>query len=110
VTLTLRLTFRHADLGDWPESVKKQVGHRLPPFTDNDKKLLSNSTDYFCLNSYSASWATGKETTDSTPFDEMFAKIEDTHFKPDGTPIGNPGQPFFLFDGELRWGESQRVY
>ncbi len=80
--------------------MKEKIGNRLPAFTDRDKELLRNSTDYFCLNSYSASWATGKETAEPTPFDEMFARIEDTHFQPDGTPIGNPGQPFFLFDGE----------
>lgn len=40
--------------GDWPETMKERVPKdRLPPFSDEEKKLLLGSADYFGINNYS---------------------------------------------------------
>jgi len=44
-------------LGDYPEIMKKNIGDRLPKFTDEDIKLIKGSSDYFGLNHYSTSLA-----------------------------------------------------
>lgn len=38
--------------GDYPEIMKQRVGDRLPRFTDEEKKLLKGSSDFFGLNHY----------------------------------------------------------
>ncbi|KAG7530425.1 hypothetical protein FFLO_05024 [Filobasidium floriforme] len=99
------VTLMTVDFGDYPESVKQAVGDRLPALSSDDKAKLKNSCDYFCLNSYSASWALKGPAKDHQPgpFDDMFGNTHDTHHHPlTGEPIGNPGQPFFLFD--TPWG------
>ncbi|KNC76787.1 hypothetical protein SARC_10731 [Sphaeroforma arctica JP610] len=43
--------------GDYPESMKKMVGDRLPAFTDEEKsELMVNKPDYFGLNHYGTSF------------------------------------------------------
>jgi beta-glucosidase len=44
--------------GDYPQSMKDRVGARLPQFTDEEKKLLKKSTDFFGLNHYTSVYAT----------------------------------------------------
>jgi len=40
--------------GDWPEGMKARVPEdRLPPFSEEEKKLLLGSSDYFGINNYS---------------------------------------------------------
>jgi len=39
-------------LGDYPEVMKQRVGDRLPKFTDDEKKLIKGSSDFFGLNHY----------------------------------------------------------
>eukprot|EP00300_Choanocystis_sp_HF-7_P010216 c16843_g1_i2.p1 GENE.c16843_g1_i2~~c16843_g1_i2.p1 ORF type:complete len:314 (+),score=56.87 c16843_g1_i2:1359-2300(+) len=38
--------------GDYPQIMKDVVGDRLPRFTDDEKKLLKGSSDFFGLNHY----------------------------------------------------------
>ena len=40
-------------LGDYPKCMRDRVGERLPVFTDSEKALLKNSSDFFGLNHYS---------------------------------------------------------
>jgi len=40
-------------LGDYPEIMKKNVGDRLPKFTEEDIKLIKGSSDFFGVNHYS---------------------------------------------------------
>lgn len=44
-------------LGDYPEVMKQRVAERLPKLTDDDKKLLQSSSDFFGLNHYSTALA-----------------------------------------------------
>jgi beta-galactosidase len=43
--------------GDYPDIMKQRVGDRLPKFTDAEKALLLNSSDFLGLNSYSTRYA-----------------------------------------------------
>lgn len=42
--------------GDYPELMKAVVGDRLPVFTEDEKKLLLHSSDFFGLNHYSTTY------------------------------------------------------
>ncbi|MBN1379965.1 MAG: beta-glucosidase [Gammaproteobacteria bacterium] len=38
--------------GDYPESMRKNIGDRLPFFSDKDQSLIKDSSDFFGLNHY----------------------------------------------------------
>ncbi len=40
-------------LGDYPASMRKSLGDRLPKFTEEDKAIILGSSDFFGLNHYS---------------------------------------------------------
>ncbi|KAL2549320.1 Beta-glucosidase 42 [Forsythia ovata] len=40
--------------GDYPETMRKRLGDRLPKFSQKDKQLLKNSIDFLGLNHYTA--------------------------------------------------------
>jgi len=42
-------------LGDYPEVMKKNIDDRLPKFSEEDRKLIKGSADFFGLNHYSTS-------------------------------------------------------
>jgi beta-glucosidase len=44
-------------LGDYPESMKRNVGDRLPHFTEEDIRLIKGSNDFFGINHYSTALA-----------------------------------------------------
>ena len=40
-------------LGQYPPSMRSRIGNRLPSFTEQQQRLLLNSTDFFALQHYS---------------------------------------------------------
>lgn len=42
--------------GDYPQTMKKNVGSRLPSFTKRESKLLKGAFDFFGLNHYSSAY------------------------------------------------------
>ncbi|KAL1608002.1 hypothetical protein SLS60_002941 [Paraconiothyrium brasiliense] len=40
--------------GDYPASMRKQLGDRLPAFTAEEKKLVNGSSDFYGMNTYTA--------------------------------------------------------
>ncbi|KAI0566171.1 beta-glucosidase family GH1 [Gracilaria domingensis] len=50
--------------GDYPESMRRTVGSRLPAFTSEEKKLLKGSSEFFGLNHYSSTYSTGLKHVD----------------------------------------------
>jgi len=48
-------------LGDYPDIMKNNVGDRLPKFTEEDKKLIKGSSDFFGINHYSTALAENAE-------------------------------------------------
>lgn len=49
--------------GDYPESMRRLVGSRLPEFSPEDKKLLTSSSDFFGLNHYTTMLAAHASST-----------------------------------------------
>lgn len=48
--------------GDYPAVMRERLGDRLPVFTDEEKKLVRGSSDFFGLNHYSTMYASEPET------------------------------------------------
>eukprot|EP00923_Selenidium_pygospionis_P004137 GHVN01006568.1.p1 GENE.GHVN01006568.1~~GHVN01006568.1.p1 ORF type:complete len:481 (+),score=31.85 GHVN01006568.1:64-1506(+) len=44
--------------GDYPAVMRDRLGDRLPPFTDLDRSLILNSSDFFGLNHYATMYVT----------------------------------------------------
>ncbi|MDZ7377170.1 MAG: GH1 family beta-glucosidase [candidate division KSB1 bacterium] len=44
-------------LGDYPESMKKNLGQRLPSFSETEQSLVHGSADFFALNHYTTFYA-----------------------------------------------------
>lgn len=51
--------------GDYPEVMKQRLGHRLPSFTDDEKKMIKGSSDFFGLNHYTTMRATQAKEGDT---------------------------------------------
>jgi len=47
--------------GDYPESMRKRCGDRLPSFTDAEKELIKDTSDFFGLNHYSTAYISAPE-------------------------------------------------
>jgi beta-galactosidase len=50
--------------GDYPEVMRKRIGHKLPQFTPEEKKMLIGSTDFFGLNHYTTMFAANSTEID----------------------------------------------
>nr|3U57_A Chain A, Raucaffricine-O-beta-D-glucosidase [Rauvolfia serpentina]3U57_B Chain B, Raucaffricine-O-beta-D-glucosidase [Rauvolfia serpentina]3U5U_A Chain A, Raucaffricine-O-beta-D-glucosidase [Rauvolfia serpentina]3U5U_B Chain B, Raucaffricine-O-beta-D-glucosidase [Rauvolfia serpentina]3U5Y_A Chain A, Raucaffricine-O-beta-D-glucosidase [Rauvolfia serpentina]3U5Y_B Chain B, Raucaffricine-O-beta-D-glucosidase [Rauvolfia serpentina]4EK7_A Chain A, Raucaffricine-O-beta-D-glucosidase [Rauvolfia s len=76
--------------GDYPKSMKKFVGSRLPKFSPEQSKMLKGSYDFVGLNYYTASYVTNASTNSSGS--NNFSYNTDIHvtYETDrnGVPIG----------------------
>lgn len=52
--------------GDYPQVMKDTLKDRLPSFTEEEKKLLKGSSDFFGLNHYSSHYISELEVPDNT--------------------------------------------
>ncbi len=50
--------------GDYPKVMRELVGDRLPQFTEEDRKLIKGSSDFFGLNHYTTMYASDAGTND----------------------------------------------
>ncbi|KAK5121243.1 hypothetical protein LTR85_005409 [Meristemomyces frigidus] len=69
--------------GDYPASMRKQLGERLPRFTNNERALVQGSNDFYGMNHYCANYIKHKPT-ESEPEDylgnlEYLLKDKDGH-------------------------------
>jgi beta-glucosidase len=92
--------------GDYPESMKAKLWILLPKFTEEDKKLLKGSTDYFGLNHYTTQMTARPSfkrfnTSDGMPSTPL-SRFVSQHYDVNGTLIGDPSATFWLFD--VPWG------
>jgi len=44
-------------LGDYPESMRRNLGPRLPSFTEEERRIVHGSADFFALNHYTTFYA-----------------------------------------------------
>jgi len=49
--------------GDYPASMREQLGHRLPTFTAEEKALVHGSNDFYGMNHYCANYIKHKTTS-----------------------------------------------
>lgn len=50
--------------GDYPEVMRKRIGHKLPQFSPEEKAMLMGSSDFFGLNHYTTMFAANSKETD----------------------------------------------
>ncbi|KAH8919297.1 glycoside hydrolase family 1 protein [Atractiella rhizophila] len=86
--------------GDYPESMKKQLGDRLPKFTEEEKALLKGSGDFYGMNTYTTNLV--KDRKEPAELDDFQGNIERTFESPDGRSLGHQAQSFWLQD--VPWG------
>ena len=54
--------------GDYPEVMKKRVGHKMPQFTEEEKAMLKGSIDFIGLNHYSTKYVSATPVQDHLPW------------------------------------------
>jgi len=83
--------------GDYPASMREQLGDRLPEFTPQESALLKGSSDFYGMNTYTSDYIQDK----TTPPDEedYLGNIIATKVGPDGNQMGPHAESFWLQDG-----------
>jgi len=83
--------------GDYPASMRKQLGDRLPEFTPQESAVLKGSSDFYGMNTYTSDYIQEK----TTPPDEedYLGNIIATKIGPDGDQMGPQAESFWLQDG-----------
>ncbi|KAH7426037.1 hypothetical protein KP509_11G082200 [Ceratopteris richardii] len=84
--------------GDYPATMRKEVGDRLPYFTEDEIKLLRGSTDFLGINHYSTRYVTNstkeKNQDECDHFDDQRVT---TFYEVDGKPIGERAASVWLY-------------
>ena len=80
--------------GDYPESMRKQLGDRLPTFTPEEKAFVYGSNDFYGMNHYTSSYVKHK-TTPAHP-DDFVGNIEALNYNKNGDCIGPETQSVWL--------------
>ncbi|CAA2958262.1 beta-glucosidase-like isoform X2 [Olea europaea subsp. europaea] len=87
--------------GDYPPSMRKNVGERLPEFKPDEKALVKDSCDFLGINYYTARYARNISPQDSRPQDSEVHYDNDLRFKAEnsrnGKPIGDRGGSDWLY-------------
>ncbi|KAL5513834.1 BGL1B_2 [Sanghuangporus vaninii] len=76
--------------GDYPQLLKEMVGDRLPIFTEEEKELVRNSSEFYGLNMYTTNLVQEGGT------DEFNGNVKRTFTKPDGTQLGTQSELLWL--------------
>ncbi|XP_010553830.1 PREDICTED: beta-glucosidase 32-like [Tarenaya hassleriana] len=74
--------------GDYPESMKKILGKRLPRFSHSESRKLKNSYDYVGINYYSTNYAADLKNVDPTKPRYTTDAHADRRTEKNGVPIG----------------------
>ncbi|KAG7600324.1 Glycoside hydrolase superfamily [Arabidopsis suecica] len=77
--------------GDYPQSMKDRIGHRLPKFTAAEKKKLKRSTDFVGMNYYTSIFAGRIDNPDpKTPSWETDSLVQWKEKTVDGYGLSKP--------------------
>ncbi|EMR64110.1 putative beta-glucosidase a protein [Eutypa lata UCREL1] len=94
-------------LGKYPDSMRKQLGDRLPEFTPEEVALVQGSNDFYGMNHYTADYV---KHGDGNPAPEDFLGDLSTHpYNKHGECIGPETESFWLrpnpqgFRGLINW-------
>ena len=80
--------------GDYPASMRKQLGDRLPQFTDKERELVQGSNDFYGMNHYTADYIKHLDT-EATP-EDFSGNLEMSKDNKDGHQIGPETQSPWL--------------
>ena len=80
--------------GKYPESMRKQLGDRLPEFTPEEVELIQGSNDFYGMNHYTANYI--KHKTGTPPEDDFLGNLETLFDSKSGDCIGPETQSFWL--------------
>ncbi|KAI1862476.1 hypothetical protein JX265_009190 [Neoarthrinium moseri] len=80
--------------GKYPDSMLKQLGDRLPTFTDEERGLVQGSNDFYGMNHYTADYV--KHKTGTAPEDDFLGNLETMSYNKAGDCIGPETQSFWL--------------
>ncbi|KAL7096303.1 hypothetical protein ACP275_10G072100 [Erythranthe tilingii] len=83
--------------GEYPPVMRERVGDRLPIFTAEQKKLITQSFDFIGLNYYTTNYVTYKPTPYGTPPTYYTDQEADFLTERNGVPIGEQGGSPWLF-------------
>ncbi|KAJ9134435.1 Glycoside hydrolase [Pleurostoma richardsiae] len=81
-------------LGDYPASMRKQLGDRLPTWTPEEIALVKGSNDFYGMNHYTANYIRHK--TGVPPEDDFLGHLETLFYSKKGECIGPETQSFWL--------------
>jgi len=80
--------------GDYPASMRKQLGDRLPQFTEEERKLVQGSNDFYGMNHYCANYI--KHKTGPAAPDDFSGNLELLLEDKNGIPVGPETQSLWL--------------
>lgn len=80
--------------GKYPDSMRKQLGDRLPEFTEEERKLVQGSNDFYGMNHYTANYIRHKDTEPEA--DDFLGNLETLFTSKSGQGIGPETQSFWL--------------
>lgn len=80
--------------GKYPDSMRKQLGDRLPTWTAEEVALVRGSNDFYGMNHYTANYIRHK--TGTPPEDDFLGNLETLFYSKKGECIGPETQSFWL--------------
>jgi len=80
--------------GDYPASMRKQLGERLPTFTEEEVKLVKGSNDFYGMNHYTANYVKHKDTPPDD--DDHLGNVETSFYNKAGDCVGPETQSVWL--------------
>ncbi|ROT38802.1 beta-glucosidase A [Sodiomyces alkalinus F11] len=72
--------------GKYPDSMRKQLGDRLPEFTEEERALVQGSNDFYGMNHYTANYVRHK--TGTPPPEDYLGNLETLFWSKSGECIG----------------------
>lgn len=80
--------------GEYPESMRRQLGDRLPAWTDEERALVRGSNDFYGMNHYTANYIRHRDG--EPPADDFLGNLETLFHSKAGECIGPETQSFWL--------------
>ncbi|CAK7266625.1 hypothetical protein SEPCBS119000_002125 [Sporothrix epigloea] len=80
--------------GDYPASMRKQLGDRLPVFTEEERLLVQGSNDFYGMNHYTANYV--RHRTTEPPENDFMGNLDTFFEDKNGHSIGEETQSVWL--------------
>lgn len=82
--------------GKYPQSMRDQLGDRLPEFTAEESALLKGSNDFYGMNHYCANFAKHKPLDEPVDPNDHMGHLENLQVNKAGESVGPKTQSFWL--------------